>query len=203
MFKKGYKVSEETRQKMIAARAKHVPHMVGRYGITEEFARAEIAAGKSWCSDCKQFREREKFGDEKRRIRCRDCGRKRDKERHDRNPEYENARRSAHYYANLKAESKRKKDWHLSRYGANYAWYAKKYAEQHEGCAICGATNPDSRSSFMYVDHLHNAGCCKPGRACDKCRRGLLCSRCNNALERLDSITDWAEKALAYLGRYA
>ena len=76
MFKKGYKVSEETRQKMIAARAKHVPHMVGRYGITEEFARAEIAAGKSWCSDCKQFRERESSAMKSGGFVVRDCGRK-------------------------------------------------------------------------------------------------------------------------------
>jgi len=199
-FKKGYRVTEEVRQKMIAARAKHVPHMVGRYGITEEFARAEIAAGKSWCSDCKSFRDRDQFGNEKRRIRCRDCRRKRDKQRYEKNPEYETARRSAHYYANLKVEGQRKKKWHLSRYGATLEWYQAKFIEQNEGCAICGSATPDVRSNFMFVDHRH--GCCPRGKACDKCRRGLLCSRCNNSLERIDNIPDWIEKALAYLASY-
>lgn len=202
-FKKGYRVTEEVRQKMIAARAQHKPHIVGRYGLTEEYVREQIAAGKIWCSDCKQFREPDKFGNQKKATssrRCKECSGRRDLQRYERQKEYELARRSAHYFANKPSERKRKKKWAMSRYGATQEWYNQKLTEQGGGCALCETTIPSKRSSYMHIDHRH--GCCPNGKACDRCRRGLLCSRCNGTLERVESVPGWSEKALAYLARY-
>ena len=201
MPKKGHKVSEETRLRMIAARAMHKPHIVGRYGLTEETVRAELAAGRIWCSDCKKFCESEKFGNEERKVRCKDCSHKRNVGKYARDSENQRKRRKAHYWANLESERASRKDWQFASYGVTREWYDAKLAEQGGGCAICGATKPDNRSNFMFIDHRHS--CCEKRPCCGKCVRGLLCSRCNSFVERLDCITDWAEKALAYLGRYA
>lgn len=46
------------------------------------------------------------------------------------------------------------------------------------GCAICAASTAGTKS--WHVDHDH--ACCPTGKACEKCRRGILCHRCNSAL---------------------
>lgn len=201
MPRKGHKVSEETRLKMIAARATHKPHIVGRYGLTEETVRAELAAGRIWCSDCKSFRDSSFFGNDKRKTRCKDCSHKRNIGKYAKDSVGERERRKAYYWANVDAERKRRKDEAFAKYGATREWYDSKLAEQGGGCAICGATIPDARSKFMFVDHRHE--CCNPRQACNKCRRGLLCGRCNSSLERIETDPQWGIKALAYLGRYA
>lgn len=57
-------------------------------------------------------------------------------------------------------------------------------------CAICGGINKSGHS--LHVDHNHETGE----------NRGLLCSQCNTALERLESVTEWHTKAVNYLAKY-
>jgi hypothetical protein len=77
-------------------------------------------------------------------------------------------------------------------YGVTQEWYETKLAEQGGHCAICerGASRGDKH---LAVDHNHKT----------EAIRGLLCSRCNAAIERLETVPDWGLKALAYLARYS
>jgi hypothetical protein len=59
---------------------------------------------------------------------------------------------------------------------------------QGGGCAICGGVDKGGRS--LAVDHNHITGEI----------RGLLCTNCNRAVERLDNVENWCVKALTYLG---
>lgn len=76
--------------------------------------------------------------------------------------------------------------------GVDQAWYESKLAEQDGGCAVCGKHTPSGSNKHMPVDHNHTTGL----------PRGVLCSRCNTAIERLEVVPDWGIKALAYLARY-
>jgi hypothetical protein len=88
----------------------------------------------------------------------------------------------------------------LKSRGVDLEWYEKTLAAQGGVCAICGS--PDSRypTGRFSIDHDHN--CCKPGRSCDKCRRGLLCVLCNTWIERFEKYPKLARRALAYLNRH-
>lgn len=88
------------------------------------------------------------------------------------------------------------REMNLTRlFGVNHEWYLKKLEEQGGVCAICRtATQKDSSGGKHFgVDHSHAS----------QAIRGLLCFRCNSALERLDAIPDWCMRATAYLEKYA
>ena len=68
----------------------------------------------------------------------------------------------------------------------------------HRGlCGLCGdkpsIKGKDNRTHSLHVDHDHQTGKV----------RGLLCQKCNLALGYLRDSPDLAEKAAAYLRRYA
>ena len=197
---KGHKVSEATRLKMVAARAQHKPHIVGRYGLTEEYVREQLDAGKIWCSDCKSFLESNLFGNGERKVRCKPCTSKRNIGRYAKDPERYRNEKKANYHKNLEHSRSQSKNWQFTSYGVSREWYETKLAEQDGKCAICGAEKPDGRCKYLYIDHQH--ACCSKRPCCGKCVRGLLCLRCNSFVERFDSNPGWAEKALAYLARY-
>ena len=106
---------------------------------------------------------------------------------------------------------KRQKDWYmnnpdknrehsrkanLKRFGVDEEWYENTLRAQGGKCAICRSL--DSRSGVgrrFAIDHDHN--CCPEGRACDRCRRGLLCFPCNTRLKHVES--GWANAAMEYL----
>jgi hypothetical protein len=200
MPKKGSKCSEETKALMRAARARHKPHIVGRYGLTLQKVESELAAGRLWCSDCKQFHDRDAFGNGKRLTRCKAACSKRNRDHYALHAERRNTDRKAYYRANVEAEKFKAKDRSLEKYGASREWYRAKLAEQGGGCAICGVDKPDDRHVFFNVDHNHK--CCPSKTACEKCRRGLLCFRCNTAIERLEAVPDWNYQAYSYLAKY-
>ena len=77
------------------------------------------------------------------------------------------------------------------KFGVTIEWYGERLAAQGGVCAICGKSNSSGRR--LAVDHCHKT----------KSNRGLLCSPCNTSLERMESMMDWHEKALAYLAHYA
>jgi DNA-binding CsgD family transcriptional regulator len=63
-------------------------------------------------------------------------------------------------------------------HGASLDQYDAMLTAQGGGCAICGGGNPAGRA--LFVDHDHD--CCSSRPACGRCKRGLLCVRCNTRL---------------------
>lgn len=89
---------------------------------------------------------------------------------------------------------------HLKRaYGLTTEDYDRMFNEQSGLCAICskperaGHTRGKDARSRLAVDHDHVTGTV----------RGLLCLRCNHALERLETEPMWHQSALDYLARHA
>lgn len=103
-----------------------------------------------------------------------------------------------------------------------YKWTVEQYNEQlsKQGnqCALCSAVQ-GTHKRRMAVDHDHT--CCKGQRACEKCRRGILCANCNRKVGFLESILEealvfpkagtiktllypetWTARALQYLKKY-
>jgi hypothetical protein len=77
-------------------------------------------------------------------------------------------------------------------YGVTPEWYETKLQEQGRECGICGCEINNAQNRRFHVDHSHETNS----------NRGLLCHRCNTALERLESVEDWADKAQKYLDKY-
>lgn len=76
------------------------------------------------------------------------------------------------------------------RHGLTMEQYDSMLAEQGGVCAICSELPTTGINKRLHVDHDHKT----------EVRRGLLCMRCNHALERLEKYPNWLEKAVAYLG---
>lgn len=76
------------------------------------------------------------------------------------------------------------------RHGLTFEQYEKLLAHQDGKCALCPTEHGTSgQNGKLHVDHNHQT----------KRNRGLLCSRCNAALERAERIPGWLERALVYL----
>lgn len=71
----------------------------------------------------------------------------------------------------------------LKKYGLTPEDYDRMVEDQDGKCAICGnapgMTAGVDRHNLV-VDHDH--ACCGENRACDRCRRKLLCDFCNRGL---------------------
>lgn len=80
----------------------------------------------------------------------------------------------------------------MKNYGVTPEWFDSKLESQCGKCAICGCSENNVKNKRMHIDHDHNTDH----------NRGILCHYCNIALGRLESIEEWAEKALAYLKHY-
>jgi hypothetical protein len=87
--------------------------------------------------------------------------------------------------------------YRCSQFGTTVEWYKAKFAEQDGKCALCHMeeTHPirkGGKPRTLAIDHDHESG--KP--------RGLLCFRCNTAMERFESHgAGWLDSAVAYLHR--
>ena len=82
------------------------------------------------------------------------------------------------------------------RYGiSEEEFYAQLVAQDH-ACGVCGAPFSITPS----IDHDH--ACCGVNKACDKCRRGLLCARCNHLLGHTRDSVEVLYRAIAYLLRH-
>lgn len=78
-------------------------------------------------------------------------------------------------------------------FGVDQYWYDRKLIEQGGVCAVCGTNRIENKGHrFFCVDHDHATGNV----------RGLLCSRCNISMERLDACANWCMRAMAYLEHY-
>lgn len=78
------------------------------------------------------------------------------------------------------------------KYGVTFKWFDAKLKSQGGGCAICGSPVPVTGRKHLCIDHNHETGE----------TRGILCYRCNYALERIEAVPNWTEKALTYLKHY-
>lgn len=63
----------------------------------------------------------------------------------------------------------------LSHYNVTKEFLDQLWRFQGERCAICGTAETGMRAP--HIDHDH--ACCKLGRSCGACVRGLVCSNCN------------------------
>ncbi len=112
-------------------------------------------------------------------------------------------KRLAEYHERVQADpesaKKMSRSKALKRMGANQEWYDAKLAEQNGCCEICGSITSKGHGEVFAIDHNH--ACCPPGRACDKCRRGLLCRPCNIWLSTLEN-DEWMRSAITYMNKY-
>ncbi len=84
----------------------------------------------------------------------------------------------------------------------NHKLTIKEYQEMVEkGCAVCSeAFDMDNRNLIPCIDHNH--ACCKVGKSCTKCRRGLIHSKCNLILGHADDNPRLLRQAAQYLEVY-
>jgi hypothetical protein len=81
----------------------------------------------------------------------------------------------------------------LKRYGLTQADFDRLLDEQGHACAMC--FEPFADGDQIFIDHDHN--CCPAEKSsCGKCRRGLLCLRCNTGLGYIESLHDLARSYL-------
>ena len=191
----GYKCDEETRKNMSLGALSRECRLIKRYGLTKEFYDERIAAGDFWCSGCKSFQSE---ASNSQRNRCKECQRKLNKKQYDQKSDIHCARRRKYYAENRESEMAKDKAYSISAYGITSEQFSSLLNEQGGVCAICGGLEIGGRR--FAIDHSHD--CCGSKSACDKCRRGILCTRCNVSLERMESYPDWPERARAYLAKY-
>jgi hypothetical protein len=84
----------------------------------------------------------------------------------------------------------------VTKYGLDVDTYDWLFALQKGRCAIC---RHRPQSEHLAVDHEHGCPQCK-GSGCERCVRGLLCSKCNHELlgAAHDSV-NILRNAVAYL----
>ena len=74
------------------------------------------------------------------------------------------------------------------RYGIEPAEYERLWTTQKGCCALCDMPAGTAPKGALHIDHDHVSG-----RV-----RGLICLRCNTALERVE-LPDWLERVSRYL----
>ena len=65
-------------------------------------------------------------------------------------------------------------------------------------CVIC---NKKSIKRLLSQDHDHT--CCIEGTGCSKCKRGLICNKCNIALGMVNDDTTILQNMIKYIEHYA
>lgn len=61
--------------------------------------------------------------------------------------------------------------------------FSSLWDAQDGKCYLCGGQLDQESPKAIHLDHDH--ACCPLGRTCERCRRGLACSDCNNVLGRV------------------
>lgn len=77
-------------------------------------------------------------------------------------------------------------------YGITLEEYDNMLYEQDNGCAICGTKDDVVEGRRLAIDHCHDTGKV----------RGILCSRCNQALGLFCDSVDNLESAAKYLKKH-
>jgi hypothetical protein len=191
-------LSEKYRQKIKEGQTlRRDKEHASQAGVSLEDYLAHKSDGFEWCNACNSFQN--DFPDPNKN-RCRQCYYEKNYVAHCKYYVERRASRLEAYAANINGAKDKVRDRVFKKYGIFPRWYEEKLSEQNGGCAICGKRDNGVINSFA-IDHNHNC-CPEKKRSCGKCVRGLLCSRCNGSLERMESIPGWAEKAVAYLRKY-
>lgn len=162
-----------------------------------------VTSAQKTCRDCDKQLPADEFytnnaAKDGLNSRCRQCCKSIRDKREIENPGWTVA---VYRRAQDKLSSERKREissrGHFQRYGTTQEWFDAKLASQGGKCEMCGIEKNQKKQRF-FMDHDHS--CCNK-KACDKCRRGLLCVRCNF---RLGAVEDaqWLAKAIAYLRTY-
>jgi abortive infection bacteriophage resistance protein len=96
----------------------------------------------------------------------------------------DSARRSKHYYANIRNEksTRLKND-----FGIDIQQYEQMLKNQNGVCKICN--KPEKHGRNLAVDHCHKS----------LAIRGLLCASCNTALGKFEDDVERLKNAIAYL----
>lgn len=88
-------------------------------------------------------------------------------------------------------------------YGITHDEYDQMLEAQDGVCKICEKPETHTRDGVVFplsVDHDH--ACCPGRKTCGKCIRGLLCSRCNQTLEKVEELGEgFAQRFAEYLIR--
>lgn len=198
MVAKGSKISEESRERYRAAALRRKSQLVRLSIVSEDEYNKAVADGLKWCNRCKIFKSPDAFT--KRQSRCRECSARIFQNYYAENNEKLLVQRKKYYQDNHAEQLRYNKKRSFESYGASFEWYEQKLAEQGGKCAICRSEVPGGQGRF-HIDHNH-ACHSKPKTACDRCRRGLLCSTCNISIARFESDPGWADRALEYLYGY-
>lgn len=128
-------------------------------------------------------RNRERYNNNREKINAHR------KKRHANNPEYQEKKKAAD---KKYREDPRYRESKLKyKYGITQEDYDRMLEEQGGKCKICGIHQSEIKVR-LGVDHCHRSGKV----------RGLLCSRCNNALGCLKDDPKLLEKAKQYLERF-
>lgn len=77
-------------------------------------------------------------------------------------------------------------------YGITVEEYEAKLSAQGGGCALCPATEGNSKGFRLFIDHNHVTGEI----------REILCARCNFAVKGLADDADWGRRVIDYIERY-
>ena len=87
----------------------------------------------------------------------------------------------------------------LKRYGLTVDDYMELFRKQNGICKIC--QKPEIGGKRLAVDHDHS--CCSGAYSCGKCIRGLLCTKCNQALGMVADDISILESMIAYLKTFS
>jgi uncharacterized protein YciI len=179
--KKGYVPSEETRRKVSEALKKAYAEGRGRqdYTPTEETKQKQSASLKQAYAEGRmvltgaalQQSLKPKKSETERKARKLETQR----DWRARNPE-----KIAGY----------RQDQNATRYGLT--------REEYEAPLLCDiCKRPQQGRCKLAQDHAH--GCCPEKTACDKCRRGRLCTNCNTLLGSAHDSVEVLQQAILYL----
>jgi hypothetical protein len=189
--RKGTKVSDVTLHRMREAQQERYERLVhpllAARGITKEQFDEAMENGLKWCSgDCKAFVPKTEFT--RNAQKCRKCKASRfAKWKAGASPE--RLQQILDYARNWRVEHPEyEKQFRLRHnYGVSVEWFMQTIIDQNGVCLLC-LNEPTALRGFC-VDHDHVSNKV----------RGLLCQKCNAALERVEAIPGWGERALAYL----
>lgn len=150
-----------------------------------------------YCKACANARRKAWYRADPTKVRAANkAATKRHRERH---PEMmaEYARRYRVRYPERTRAAQVRQD--LRRCGLTPEGYDALVVQQEGKCAICGGTEANGAGRF-HIDHDHR--CCPTRRACDRCRRSLLCHHCNLLLGNAREGIETLRKAADYLARW-
>ena len=141
---------------------------------------------------------------------CKDCGVEKSLDMYYRHPNAKDGRRAKCKECEKAWENSpdtksmtasRRRARQLNQYGISPAQYENWLIKQHGLCAICKKPEQtiglDGTPRLLCVDHDHS--CCPGRRSCGLCVRGLVCTKCNQALGLFNDDPEIIESAIKYL----